>query len=139
MFFQLRRSQGACEKYHGAVKRALRPRKHAVFTEVAELGKELASWAMQSWVARQDAKAAILFDWENWWAVELSSGPSVDLSTSRRSKSIKASLICIFRSMLVGPLSDLGKYRILVAPLAYMLQAGFAAKVESFVQTAEPS
>ena len=27
--------------------------------------------------ARTNAKVALLFDWENWWALEMSAGPSV--------------------------------------------------------------
>ncbi|HOX84817.1 MAG TPA: beta-galactosidase [bacterium] len=135
MFFQLRRSQGACEKYHGAVIEHCGHENTRVFTEVAELGKELASLGDAILGARQDAKAAILFDWENWWAVELSSGPSVDLKyIPQIQKYYQAFFDLHIPVDVVSPLSDLGKYRILVAPLAYMLQPGFAAKVESFVQ-----
>ncbi len=74
-------SRGAFEKFHGAVENAA----HAghentrVFGEVAALGRELAALGDQILDARTPAKTAILFDWNNWWAIEYSAGPSVDL------------------------------------------------------------
>lgn len=41
LFFQLRRSIGACEKYHGAVIEHVGHEHTRVFRECAELGKEL--------------------------------------------------------------------------------------------------
>ena len=50
-----------------------------VFQEVAQLGKELESLGTKTLGGRVSADAALLFDWENWWAIEYSIGPSVDL------------------------------------------------------------
>ena len=77
MFFQLRRSVGACEKYHGAVIEHVGHEHTRVFRECArarrgaqQLGDKLLDRACR-------AKVAIMYDWENRWAIELSSGPSV--------------------------------------------------------------
>lgn len=70
MFFQLRRSIGACEKYHGAVIEHAGHENTRVFREVAELGKELQILGDTTLDASVESKVAIVFDWDNWWAIE---------------------------------------------------------------------
>lgn len=79
LFFQMRRSTGACEKYHGAVIEHVGHEHTRVFRECAELGSELENLSDTLLDARVNAKVAIVFDWDNWWAIEYSSGPSVAL------------------------------------------------------------
>jgi beta-galactosidase len=79
MFFQLRQSRGSAEKYHGAVISHAGHEQTRVFRDVAELGSELEALGDAFLGARAEAEVAIVFDWENWWAVELSNGPSRDL------------------------------------------------------------
>ena len=79
LFFQMRRSIGACEKYHGAVIDHVGTENTRVFREISQLGKELQQLGDKTLGARSRAKAAILVDWDNWWAIEYSDGPSRDL------------------------------------------------------------
>lgn len=79
LFFQMRRSIGACEKYHGAVIDHVGTENTRVFREISQLGKELQQLVDKTLGARSRAKAAILVDWDNWWAIEYSAGPSRDL------------------------------------------------------------
>ena len=79
MFFQLRRSRGASEKYHSAVIDHAGHENTRVFREVAALGEELASTGSALLDSRVESRIGILFDWENWWAIEMSSGPSLAL------------------------------------------------------------
>lgn len=79
LFFQMRRSIGACEKYHGAVIDHVGTENTRVFREISQLGKELQQLGDKTLGARSRAKAAILVDWDNWWAIEYSVGPSRDL------------------------------------------------------------
>lgn len=79
LFFQMRRSIGACEKYHGAVIDHVGTENTRVFREISQLGKELQQLGDKTLGARSRAKAAILVDWDNWWAIEYSAGPSCDL------------------------------------------------------------
>ncbi len=76
-FFQIRRSIGASEKYHGAVIDHVGSADTRVFREVTQLGEELENIGGLFLDGKTPAKTAILFDWDNWWAVEYSSGPSV--------------------------------------------------------------
>lgn len=79
LFFQMRRSIGACEKYYGAVIDHVGTENTRVFREISQLGKELQQLGDKTLGARSRAKAAILVDWDNWWAIEYSAGPSRDL------------------------------------------------------------
>ncbi len=84
MFFQLRRSRGATEKYHGAVIEHVGHEHTRVFRESAQLGQELVKLGDQIIGSRVNARVAIVFDWENRWAIQLSSGPSIALIMSKK-------------------------------------------------------
>ena len=79
MFFQMRRSIGACEKFHGAVIDHVGTEHTRVFREVSRLGAELEQLGGVTLNARTPSRVAMLVDWDNWWALEYSAGPSCDL------------------------------------------------------------
>ncbi|GAK38572.1 beta-galactosidase [Paenibacillus urinalis] len=135
MFFQLRRSIGACEKYHGAVIEHVGHENTRVFREVAQLGKELQRIGDRLLDSRADAKAAIVFDWDNWWAIEKSSGPTIALNYVQQIHKYYASFYN--RNVQVDMVSvdtDLSAYDLVVAPVLYMVKPGFAEKLEAFVE-----
>jgi beta-galactosidase len=135
MYFQMRQSRGACEKWHGAVISHAGHENTRVFGEVAELGRELSELGDSLLDARIEARVAMLFDWESWWALEMSSGPSQDLKyLPQISKYYRALWKLGVPVDFVSPASDLSEYRVLIAPVAYLLQPGFAKKVEAFVE-----
>lgn len=135
MFFQLRRSRGACEKYHGAVIEHAGHGDTRVFRECAQLGEELKRLEDRFLDSRIQAKAAILFDWDNWWAVELSSGPSVLLKyIPQVEKYYKAFYDRNIAVDMISPDADLSGYDIVVAPVLYMVKPGVASRIENFVQ-----
>ncbi|RED61697.1 beta-galactosidase [Cohnella lupini] len=135
LFFQLRRSVGACEKYHGAVIEHVGHENTRVFRECAELGSELHKLGDTLIDARVKSKVAILFDWENWWAVELSSGPSVALKyVDELHKYYDAFYRANIAVDVVGIDADLGKYDLVLAPVMYMVKPGLADKLEEYVR-----
>ncbi|GIP13448.1 beta-galactosidase [Paenibacillus macerans] len=135
LFFQLRRSIGACEKYHGAVIEHVGHEHTRVFREVAELGRELQQLGDTLLDARTEAKVAILYDWENRWATELSSGPTVALNyVNEVHKYYDALFRMHVECDMVSVEEDFGKYEIVIAPVMYMVKPGFAKKVEEFAQ-----
>lgn len=134
MFFQLRRSIGACEKYHGAVIEHVGHEHTRVFREVAELGRELDQLGDTLLDARTEAKIGIVYDWENRCAIELSSGPSVALNYVNEVHKYYDTLFQMHvESDMVSVEEDFSKYEILIAPVMYMVKPGFAKKVEEFV------
>ena len=135
LYFQLRRSVGACEKYHGAVIEHVGHENTRVFNEVAQLGKELNGLSDTLLDAQVNAKVAIVFDWENRWATELSSGPSVSLDyVNEVHKYYDALYKLNVQVDMIGVEEDLRKYDIVIAPVLYMVKEGYAAKVEKFVE-----
>ncbi len=135
MFFQMRRSVGACEKYHGAVIEHVGHENTRVFREVAEVGRELQLLGDKTLDTVTESKVGILFDWENWWAVEKSSGPTVALNYVDQVHKYYAALYHRNISTdIISVDSDLSKYDIVIAPVLYMVKPGVAKKLEDFVQ-----
>lgn len=135
LYFQLRRSIGACEKYHGAVIEHVGNEHTRVFKEVAQLGGELDHLGDKLLDARVNAKVAIVFDWENRWAVDLTSGPSVALDyVAEVHKYYDALYKQNIQVDMIGVEEDLGQYDLVIAPVLYMVKEGYAKKVESFVE-----
>lgn len=135
LFFQLRRSIGACEKYHGAVIEHVGHEHTRVFRECAQLGAELEKLGDTLLDARVKAKVAILFDWENWWAIEMSSGPTIALRYVDEAHKFYDAL---YRSGIAADVvsveTDLSGYDLVIAPVMYMVKQGVADKLEQYVQ-----
>lgn len=134
MFFQLRRSIGACEKFHGAVIEHVGHEHTRVFRETAELGRELQQLGDKLLDSRLDARVAIVYDWENRWAIELSSGPSIALNYVNEIHKYYDSLFRMnIQTDMIGVEENLDQYDIVIAPVLYMVKPGFAQKLERFV------
>lgn len=134
MFFQLRRSVGACEKFHGAVIEHVGHNQTRVFRETAQLGKELQSLDDAIVGARTVAKVAIVYDWENRWAIDLSSGPSIALDYVKEiHRYYKAFFDLNIPVDLISIETDLSPYELVIAPVLYMIKSGYADKLKLFV------
>ncbi|GGG00107.1 beta-galactosidase [Paenibacillus abyssi] len=135
MYFQLRRSVGAFEKFHGALIDHVGHEHTRVFRECAELGHELSQLGDSILGARVDAKIGIVFDWENWWAIAHSSGPSVDLNyINEVQKYYDAFYHQNIQVDMIGVETDLEQYDLVIAPVLYMVKQGYAKKLEQFVE-----
>ena len=134
-FFQVKRSRGACEKYHGAVIAHAGHENTRVFREVAALGRELAGLGDALVDSRVESKIGVLFDWENWWAVEMSSGPSAALKyVAQVSAWHEAFWSQNYSVDMIGEGHDLARYDVVVAPVLYMLKPGVARRLAEFVE-----
>ena len=135
MFFQMRRTVGACEKLHGAVIDHVGTNETRVFREVKALGAELKELGEQTLGAVTDAKAVIYFDWDNWWAIECSAGPNCDLKYKDEIYNYYQALYKLNIPVdIVGPEDDLGKYQLLIAPILYMTKTGYDEQIRTFVK-----
>lgn len=135
MFFQMRRSVGACEKLHGAVIDHAGTNETRVYREVRALGEELDRIGGLTLGAREEAKVALYFDWDNWWAVECSAGPSCELKYKDEIQNYYEALHSRNIAVdLVGPEDDLDGYKLLIAPVLYMTKEGYDEKIRQFVK-----
>lgn len=134
-FFQLRRSVGACEKFHGAVISHAGTDNTRVFREVTELGKELEKLGDRIIGASNPAEVGIIFDWDNYWALEYTSGPNKDIYYVDQIHQYYSYFY--HRNIPVDMISreaDFAKYKIIVAPVLYMVHKGVAEALEKFVK-----
>lgn len=135
MFFQMKRSIGACEKYHGAVIDHAGHENTRVFREVTALGSELDRLGDQTLGARCDAKAAIVFDWDNWWGISYSAGPSVYLDYCKEVERYYKALFDLHIPVdMIGVEDDLSQYDLVIAPVLYMVKSGFDEKLRTYVK-----
>lgn len=134
MFFQMRRSIGACEKYHGAIIDHVGNENTRVFREAAQLGAELEKLGEETLGTRGKKDAAILFDWDNWGAIEYSSGPSRLLKYKDEVQNYYTALYeQNIATDIIGVEDDFSAYRVIFAPILYMVKPGMDEKIEAFV------
>lgn len=135
MFFQMRRSMGACEKYHSGVIEHVGTEETRVFREITALGEELTKIRDATLGARAKSDVAIVFDWDNWWAAEYSAGPSKLINYHNEvSRYYKAFFRKNISVDFVSVEDDLSSYKLVVAPMLYMCKEGFDEKVRQYVQ-----
>ncbi len=135
MFFQLKRSIGACEKYHGAVIDHAGHENTRVFREITQLGAEFDKIGSLTLGARTQSKAAIVFDWDNWWATYYSAGPSVNLQYCDEILNYYKAFNNLNISVdFIGVEDDLSHYSFVVAPVLYMVKPGYDEKIRQFVK-----
>ncbi|AQP53661.1 beta-galactosidase [Vagococcus penaei] len=134
-FFQLRRSKGACEKFHGAViEHVGGTTKTRVFNEVQALGKELATIGTELMGTQSRNKVAIIFDWDNYWALEYTSGPNKDLTYVAQIHQYYAAFYQQNIGVdLIEPTADLSNYSLVIAPVLYMVTDEVANNIQSYV------
>ena len=135
LFFQWRASVAGAEKFHSAMV------PHAGtgsrrWREVVQLGADLHRLAEVAGTRVQPAPVAVLHDWSSWWAAELDSHPSVDVGVMAESRAWHAAL---WRAGVgtdfAHPAADLAGYRVVIAPVLYLLAEETAARLRRFVES----
>lgn len=135
MFFQMRRSIGACEKLHGAIIDHVGTNQTRVYREAQALGKELERIGEETLGAVTEAEVAVYFDWDNWWAIECSAGPSCELKYKDEVYLYYEALHSLnIPADIVGEEDDLERYKVLIAPILYMTKPGYDEKIRRFVK-----
>jgi beta-galactosidase len=133
LFFQWRASRAGAEKFHSAMV-SHSGQASPVWPEVAGLGRELARptpWA----AAKVAARAAVIFSWPNWWAVESPVSPAHDLTMRDQ---LAWMYLPLYRRCVTldfaSPAEALGQYEALLVPSLYLVTEDEAANIRSFVE-----
>jgi beta-galactosidase len=135
MYFQWRRGRGGFEKLHGAIVEHAGRADARVFQEVAALGAELEALGTTTLGGRVQSEVALLFDWENWWAVDYCSGPGIDMKYLPQVQRFYQALHeAGYVSDVVAFDADLSRYKLVVAPVLYLLKPGEAERLRAFVE-----
>lgn len=134
-YFQWRKSRGGHEKFHGAVVDHYGKEDTRIFRDTARLGAALEK--LDAAVgARTKAKAAVICDWQNSWAVEYYCG------YRRDGRDYFGRCIAWYRALWekgvaadVVPMdADLSAYKLVIAPYLYMLKPGTVRRLADFVK-----
>ena len=135
LYFQVRQSRGASEKFHGAVIDHYGGNDTRVFREVSRTGDAMKRLSQLAG-SMVRSKAAIVYDWDSQWAMEDSQGP--------RNKGLHylEAVQKFYRGFrrqglnvdLVDMDCEIESYEILALPMVYMFKAGFAQKIRTFVK-----
>ena len=133
-YFQWRKSRGSCEKFHGAVVDHTGQENTRVFRDVAELGATLKKLDEVAGTSTP-VEAAVIYDWENRWAID-------DSKCLGRNKGYLETCHYHYQSLwkqgiamdVIDMEQDFDSYKLLVAPMLYMLKPGVAARIERFVR-----
>ena len=134
-YFQWRAGRGAHEKFHGAVVTHDGSGHTRVFRDVAELGQTLGQLDALVGTSIKPA-VAVIYDWENRWAIDESSGPR------RERKDYLETCVSHYlpfwqRGIPVDVVSmdaDISNYSLVIAPMLYMVKPGVTQRLEEFVK-----
>lgn len=135
-YFQWRKSRGSFEKFHGAVVDHYGGSDTRVFRDVTRVGERLEALEKAVLPTRVQPEVAIVYDWENRWAVEDAKGPRngglqyVETVQAHHQAFWKNGVPVDFVDMD----GDLSGYKVVVTPMLYMYRNGFAKKLRDFVE-----
>jgi len=134
-YFQWRKSQGSSEKFHGAVVDHVGHENTRVFRDVADLGRKLEK--LQDVIGTTvHPDVAIIYDWENAWAMNDAQGPR------RGDKGYLDACKHHYRAFwargipvdIIDMEQDFSAYKLLVAPMLYMIRPGVDERIAEFVK-----
>ncbi|MEX0325186.1 MAG: beta-galactosidase [Puniceicoccaceae bacterium] len=132
-FFQWRASRHGSEKFHSAMVPHIGENSR-IFREMTAFGQELPS-LREVIGSKVQADVAILMDYNNWWTAEYTPGPTALL---KYLDLLQAYHFPLFEQNIttdVIPVDrDLSAYKVVIAPLLYMIKPGFRESIERFVK-----
>ena len=133
-YFQWRMGRGGCEKFHGAVVDQAGDVDRRTFQEVKETGTvlEQISKITGSTVV---AKTALMFDWQNRWALEEALVPRNEKDYEQICKRHYQEFWK--RGLAVDIVSEecsFSDYKLLIIPMLYSLRGQIAEKLRQFVE-----
>ncbi|PJJ71454.1 beta-galactosidase [Diaminobutyricimonas aerilata] len=133
-FFQWRQSAAGAEKFHsGMVPHA--GEDSDLYRDVVRLGETLRDLAPVAGTSVTPARAAILFDWESWWASEKDSHPTQLLRFRAEALDwYSAFLDAGVRVDVLPSAASLAGYDVVVAPVFYLMPQDTADALRAYVE-----
>lgn len=134
-YFQFRKGRGGSEKFHGAVVDHYGESDTRVFRDVTEVGRRLEE-IDGLYNSEVKPQVALLYDTENRWAVQGAEGPRncgihyVE-TVQQHYKALWEQGIPVD---VIDEEQDLAGYKLVVAPMLYLLRDGMEKKLRDFVE-----
>ncbi len=136
LYFQWRKSRGSSEKFHGAVVDHDNSENNRVFQEVSLVGEVLEK-IQEVKTSDKDAKVAMIYDWENKWALDDAQG--FGLETKRYPHTLQDHYRYFWdRDIEVDVVTkehDLSKYKLVIIPMLYMIDESTMIKLQEYVHS----
>jgi beta-galactosidase len=134
LYFQWRKSRGSVEKFHGAVVDHYATSETRVFQEVKKLGEILGRLDGVVGTVHQP-EVAVIYDYENRWAIDDAAGPR------NEKKDYLGTCVDHFLPFwengvsvdIIDEVADFSPYKLLIAPMLYLVRPGVAERIEQFV------
>ncbi len=128
-YFQFRKSRGSFEKFHGAVVDHSGRTDTREFQDVKEVGRLLEQLEAVGGTG-VPAQAALIYDWENLWAMEDAQGPR-NLGVHYKEQ-VKAHYKALWELGIpmdvVDETGDISGYKLVIAPMLYLLREGLCGE-----------
>ncbi len=144
-YFQWRKSRGSSEKFHGAVVGHDGTGNTRMFREITALGKRLENLKALT-ASTVKPEAAIIFDWENRWALDQMQGllnnSFENMGRPNDPKHYFPTILDNYSAFwrmgipvdLVDMSCDFSSYKLVIAPMLYMQRENIVQKLRSFVE-----
>ncbi len=133
-YFQWRKSRGSSEKFHGAVVDHKNGGNTRVFRDVEALGARLARLSDTVPGSCNRPRVAMVFDWQNWWAVE-------DAEAIFKPFDYLSHWLDYYKPLwelgidvdIVDMDDPLEGYALVIAPVNYMYRGGYTETLRRYV------
>lgn len=134
-YFQWRKSRGSFEKFHGAVVDHVGNENTRVFREVSALGSRLKK--LDNIVGSIfNSDVALLSDWPNRWAIDSAAG--FQSGNKKYLETLQSYYLPFWKrginTDIIGEKDTFDGYKILIAPMLYMVSEELGKKLEAFVK-----
>lgn len=135
MYFQLHQSRGASEMFHGAVITNNLSDQTRAFKDVTTVGHDLQQLTGAVATHRRDARVAIVFDYDNMWALDDSRNYAN--ATKQYWRTIQEHYQYFWEHDIpvdiVKTTDDLTPYTLVIDPMHFLMDQTFAAKLKAYV------
>lgn len=133
LYFQIRKSRGGSEKFHGAVIDHEGSENSRVYKEAAEVGRILSEHP-EIKGSYTKSEAAVIYDFENGWAIK-------DLCGLKQDRGYKDTCIAHYSAFkkyginvdVIDRTADFSQYKVICAPMLYMLPEETGDRIRDFV------
>lgn len=136
-YFQIRKSRGCAEKFHGAVIGHDGTSNTRTFREVSQLGQRMEG-LQELCTSNVPAKVAIIYDFENHWAIDGAQA----LFNAGWAKNYHGTVMNHYAAFwrmgipvdVVDMTADFSQYKLVIAPMLYMYRENIVEKLKSFTE-----
>ena len=135
LYFQWRKGRGASEKFHGAVVDHCGHENTRVFKDVTEVGIALEKLEEIKGSVK-NSSVAIIYDVENKWAIDDLQGLNMKKKNYEEicQEQYRAFWQNGISTDVISSEADFSKYKLIVAPMLYMIKPNVAERLEDFVK-----